>query len=107
MTDKTKVIFRVFKDGGDVIAIFPEDPATLDPYTCNSYQHLGQHGACNPTGLIAVTTAAKPEQYQDLKEELESIGYDLEVIKRLRHDHLEVRRQELKRMIDHVSGSVE
>ena len=42
---KTKVIFRTFRKGGDVIAYFPEIPADRCPSHCMSYAHCGQHGA--------------------------------------------------------------
>lgn len=72
---KTKVIFRTFRDG-DVIAVFPEEEASYN--TVASYMHLGQHGDISKhyTGF---TTPAKPEEYEDLKRELEKIGYELEV----------------------------
>jgi hypothetical protein len=77
----TKVIFRMLKNpynkNDEVIAIFPELPGDMNPYiTCQSYQHVGQHGAAcvNLTGRY--TAPAKEEQYKDLLAELVSIGYD-------------------------------
>jgi hypothetical protein len=83
--DKTKVIFRKFRGLGDVIAIFPELPGTNDNFTCMSYQHIGQHGACTPDTIISITTPVDERypEYRDLKKELESLGYDLQVCKRL------------------------
>ena len=78
-TEITKVIFRKWNDG-DVIAIFPEIPA--GEYGCNSYMHIGQHGSCNISKVIFITKLAQESEYSDLKEELESIGYNLEVCKR-------------------------
>lgn len=75
---KTKVIFRVFEDG-QVIAIFPEELGNSDCYTCMSYMHVGQHGACNPKEVISDTRLAKPEEYASLKAELYSIGYNLDI----------------------------
>ena len=49
-------------------------------------------------GLISITRLAKPEEYEDLKEELEGLGYTLEVVKRLTQKHLEVRKAELNRL---------
>lgn len=75
---KTKVIFRKFSDG-DVIALFPELPGDLNPYrTCESYMHVGQHGAAS-VELVDNTTPANPEEYADLLEEIESIGYNVQV----------------------------
>ena len=75
---KTKVIFRKFSDG-DIIALFPELPGNNNPYeTCESYMHVGQHGAAS-VDLTDVTTLAKPEEYASLLSELESIGYNVQV----------------------------
>ncbi len=93
MNNKTKVIFRFWKISNEVIAIFPEEPGNTNPMTCSSYEHIGQHGACNPYGIIQESRLATPEEYKDLKEELESIGYDLTIIKRHRYHHLEKRRE--------------
>ena len=79
MEDKTIVIFRKFEDDGSIIAIFPEIPGTNNRYTCNSYVHIGQHGSCDPYGLVEITKLAKPEEYKDLYDELTRIGYDLVV----------------------------
>lgn len=75
--EKALVIFRKFKDTGDVIAIFPEEPSTDAQHECLSYMHIGQHGSCVPKYLMMVTVPATPEEYEDLKKELEGIGYDL------------------------------
>lgn len=80
--DKTKVIFRFWKESKDVIAIFPEIPGTMESHTCQSYEHIGQHGACSPAIIIDDSRLAKPEEYKDLKKELRNIGYNLEVVKR-------------------------
>jgi len=82
---KTKVIFRVFKGKyeGEVVAIFPEHVATINAAYCESYMNIGQHGSCDPIGLISVTKLAKPEEYKNLKAELENhYGYNLEIIKK-------------------------
>ena len=97
-TETTEVIFRKFKDEGDIIAILPQYPGTNDVYTCESYQHMGQHGSCDPYGLIGVTTLAKPIEYKPLLHELKAIGYKVKIIKRNRQKHLDSRRSELKRI---------
>jgi hypothetical protein len=74
---KTQVIFRQFPEG-DLIAIFPNEVA--DPHNnVMSYQRIGQHGAASPE-LIEDLDRVTPKQYAALKSELESIGYNLEVI---------------------------
>ena len=78
---KTKVIFRKYRDG-DILALFPELPADIYGHNCESYQHIGQHGAAS-TALTAVhTVKATPEEYADLHAELTAIGYDLQVCHR-------------------------
>jgi len=95
--EKTIVIFRFWKVSNNVIAIFPEIPGDMNLYTCSSYEHLGQHGACNPNGIIEDSRLAKPEEYEDLKEELEnSFGYNLEIKKRYTQKHLMAREKRIK-----------
>lgn len=78
MSNKDKVVFRVFPEG-DVVAIFPEIDADKNG-NVSSYQRIGQHGPCSPE-LIKGLRAAKLKEYKALKQELESIGYKLEVLK--------------------------
>ncbi len=84
---KTKVVFRKFykeRDlscGDNVIALFPEEKDFRG--LINSYMHIGQHGPAH-VFITNWTKLATPEEYQDLKEELISIGYDLEIRKRIR-----------------------
>ena len=80
----TDVIFRKFKDGGDIIALFPQEPWDIRGLLVSSYQHVGQHGGAS-LGIIGTSTVlAKPEEYKALHAELVSIGYtDLRVLKRL------------------------
>ena len=78
-----KVIFRRWPDsqGGEVIALFPEVAATVSGHDCESYMHIGQHGAASPW-ITGSTRPATPEEYAPLKCELESIGYVLRIVKR-------------------------
>lgn len=79
-TFKTDVIFRKEKDGS-ILALFPH---LLWNYagdvTC--YAHLGQHSAADYSGCIRQSKPAKPEEYKDLLNELQGLGYDLRIIKR-------------------------
>lgn len=80
MTTTTRVIFRKWKKEGDIIAFFPDIP---DTGCCVlSYMHVGQHGAADYQGLLKETIPARPEEYTDLRKELESIGYRLDIHKR-------------------------
>ena len=88
-TQKTKVIFRKFKsENKSIIAIFPEFPGSLPSYYMN-YQHIGQHGDGND--YLSNTLPATPEEYADLKKELENIGYNLEPRKKLTYKMVQAR----------------
>lgn len=79
----TKVVFRKFKNDGDVIALFPETFPDEKPYVM-SYMHLGQHGQADPR-LVDVTVLATEEEYTPLLQELKNLcGYeDLQVRKKM------------------------
>ena len=74
----TKVVFKIIDD--EVIAIFPNNIYNEQLYgktMVDSYMHIGQHSACS-IELIDELEDASEEQYKDLKNELENIGYNLE-----------------------------
>ena len=70
-----KVIFRKFKQGGDIIALFPEQ-GNKKNLMVGSYMRVGQHSDADYIGEIAATTPAKESEYAELLAELKSIGYD-------------------------------
>jgi hypothetical protein len=87
----TRVVFKKiswFNESGNPIvevnALFPE---MFEGGDCIlSYAHIGQHSEINEDFLIdgdvykhKVETATE-EEYKDLKKELESIGYELEIL---------------------------
>lgn len=74
--EKTRVHFRKFPDG-DIIALLP-DHRSKDGFI-DSYQTIGQH-SCASASLINELEFATDEESTELKRELESIGYKLEVI---------------------------
>ncbi len=76
----TKVIFRKFSDGS-IIALFPE-LTDNKKYTVSSYMHVGQHSDADYQNVISQTKLATENEYQVLKNELESLGYELNVIKK-------------------------
>lgn len=79
----TRVIFRTFRHGGDVIALFPSIPWDRQGFSVTSYQHIGQHGAADYSGVIRATRPATPSEYEELYDELVRIGYDdLKIAKR-------------------------
>ena len=82
MQDETLTIFRKLKTDyppyrPEIIALFPEEP--YNDTLCMSYMHVGQHGGADYQGVISITENATPEEYSDLKTELESIGYNLKI----------------------------
>ncbi len=88
---KTKVIFRRFKNG-DVIALFPALAGDMNPNTCSSCMHVGQHGSA--TASLQDTYATN--DYLPLKQELESIGYKLTIVTRFTARDLAERHSQLK-----------
>ncbi len=83
----TRVIFRKWRDTGEIIALFPELIVT-ESGMCESYMHIGQHSEANYNHLVAgwygLTVPATPEEYATLLAELELIGYDDLVIRKKR-----------------------
>ena len=92
-----KVIIRRWKYHGpkSLIAIFPEVPGTLDPYTCESYEPIGQHASCDPLLVIRNTEALTDSEMTPLLKELCRIGYKLTVLRRLPANALAKRRAQL------------
>ena len=87
-TKKEPVIFRQWKIGCEIIALFPEIAVDTIGYNCQSYMRVGQHGAASPD-IIGDTKPANLDDgaVKTLKEELEGLGYNLEIIKRFRYSH--------------------
>ena len=69
------VSFRKFPDG-DIIALW--DDGNASPGFITSYQHIGQHGDASPELLDDLETVTS-EEYRPLWDELESLGYLVEV----------------------------
>lgn len=90
--DTTLVLFRRWRDTGDLIALFPEQPADYQGRFVDSYMHVGQHGAADYQGVVQATKPATQEEAADLHRELERIGYRLKVIKRASRRVHEARR---------------
>lgn len=84
-TELTSVVFRKYPDG-DIIALFPE--VDEGNYKISSYMHVGQHGAADYEGVVESTKLATPEEYADLKRELEYVyGYNFKIYKKKRPDY--------------------
>lgn len=80
----TDMVFRVETTGdfkGTVFALFPHEVSCLSGRV-TSYQHIGQHSNVDYNHCIQTSRPASEDEYCDLKEELESIGYSINVVKR-------------------------
>lgn len=74
MSARLPVIFRCWPDDPDnPIAIFPTMREGRG--LVNSYQRIGQHGACSWPGIKADTLPASLAQTKQLRRELKAIGY--------------------------------
>jgi hypothetical protein len=83
MCSTTVVIFRKDRTGHkDCFALFPELPADVEGLYCTAYQHIGQHCSADYHGCIGNSDPATPDQYSDLRRELERRGYDLDIRRR-------------------------
>lgn len=76
MKTKDVVIFRKFKDG-EILALFPY--MNEGNYKINSYMHVGQHGCADYNTCMQITSPANETEYEDLKQELTNIGYNLDI----------------------------
>lgn len=77
----TKVVFRFDKEHG-VYALFPYNPYDYAGNLVDSYAHVGQHSGADYDHCIRTTRPATEDEYKDLFQELESIGYNLKVVKK-------------------------
>ena len=77
-TEKTNVIFYYDKGSKDVFAYFPDMVEGWK--TRLSYAHIGQHSQCSIEYVKRLKKATKTD-YIGLYNELESIGYNLNILK--------------------------
>ena len=77
----TEVMFRKWKNDGDIMALFPYE---IDNYNGDvmNYMHMGQHGSANYYYCRDATVPATEYEYQELMEELKEVGYSLKIVKR-------------------------
>lgn len=80
---QTEMIFRKDKEG--VFVLMPYDIATLEGHV-TTYQHLGQHSAADYNGCIRKSVPATVLEYMDLYNELESLGYNIKIVRRQNYD---------------------
>ena len=85
--ETTKVVFRFWKEAGEIIAIFPELPSsTFTPNECESYMRVGQHGSCSAYAMVEETEPPSKYDYlkvNSLRKELEGRGYVLDEKKKI------------------------
>lgn len=99
--DETPVIFRADRAGefkGVVTAVFPTIPADSYGETFSCYGHIGQHSGAT-WDWYHTTRPAKPEEFADLKRELEAApyGYRLKVYSKMQTEFHTARRAEARR----------
>ena len=85
---KVDVLFRydTTKDfKGDIFAVFPYDVADYSG-NVTIYHHVGQHSVGDYNVCLQTSRPATPAEYEDLKKELESIGYEVNVVKKRNYD---------------------
>lgn len=102
----TKVIFRKFKNG-QIIALFPQEPATGSGWECMSYMHICQHGDADPR-IVNDTKPATPLEYSELYNELKKIGYnDLSIYKKFTKEDYKIRKEKVKEIMRELTKSIE
>lgn len=93
-TEVTKVIFRK-EDDGEILAVFPALIAQPHSNYCSCYAHVGQHSSMMVDYFYNTKPVHNPAEYADLKVELESLGYNLKVYKRMSRKDFEARENAL------------
>lgn len=80
--NKTDVQFFIERDNENSyetpLALFINESAD-NRGNKSCYSHVGQHSICSPD-YIRRCRKATPDEYKELLEELESIGYNLNII---------------------------
>lgn len=82
---ETIAIFRAFRDTGEIIALFPDlnhDNGSACYGHIMAYSHIGQHSEVEYNAVILATRPAQEEEYLDIAQELEGLGYRLRILKR-------------------------
>lgn len=90
----TEVVFRKWKDG-TIDALFPY--LTEFNYLVGCYSRVGQHGQADYDHVISKTSSATEDEYGPLKLELESLGYNVRVLKRANRDKMITHWRELSK----------
>ena len=98
LTEPTKVVFRHLSGAQGLIAIMPEVNGDMDPATCMSYMHIGQHSSCDPLLLLSKSTLAQPEEYVRLMAELTAAGYIVKPIQKMTYAMFQKRQAAIRRI---------
>ena len=80
---KTSVVFLIHNTDNqhsDLFAFFPKIVEQNSVYMC--YARNGQHSPCH-IDYARESRLATPEEYDPLREELESLGYNLNILSKL------------------------
>ncbi len=79
----TKMIFRKYRDTGEIIALFPYEIADKNGHV-TSYMHVGQHGPADLHYIMKNTAPAVEIEYKSLLNELEKeFRYKVWPVKRI------------------------
>ena len=76
------VVFRVWRKGGGVLALFPAWPTDMYGRYCGSYEHVGQHGSADYAHCVRQSRPARPAEYRELARELRGLGHRLIIRRR-------------------------
>lgn len=87
-THTTDVMFRVdttkdFK--GTIFAVLPHNVDTLGGDVI-TYQHIGQHSTGDYNVCLQTSRPATEAEYTELKTEMETLGYNIKVVKKRNYD---------------------
>jgi hypothetical protein len=92
----TTIIFRKLKPSNQIIALFPLEPATMDPQYCVYYTTREQHGTTVYKNIIKVSKPCSPAEYNDLLRRLIFIGYDdLNIMQKRPANDYDIRREKI------------
>jgi len=97
-----QVVFRKYSNG-DIIALFPFEPADYEGKFCMSFMHVGQSSGADARHIINTTTPATFDESKALREELSSYPYNFILIEIWRINHETARRVRLNKL-SHIAG---
>lgn len=99
-TEHTEVVFRKWK--GQIIALFPYRFDDYRALTCLSYMHVGQHSNADYDFIVHHSKLATEQEYKELFQELESLGYLLNPIQKRNYSKMVSERKKFLTRIKNV-----